>query len=203
MQTNPHHTNLTPILGEPDTTLCVLSLWCVCCSLTAAVKLLLVCHSGQSCNGAFLPSAQHHCLQTVLLLAWHQHTEYTYAGYTYQYTGSTYLARIHGKHLGRIHLCTRTSHVAVVHTYQHCPAMVYAQVSLVPALPVLPPQATTSLEVRFRPLLVGSSDATLKLDSTELGLYEWKLKLTGAATIPERPLVFSVPLGTREVQVST
>ena len=72
---------------------------------------------------------------------------------------------------------------------------------LVPAAPVLPPGVTTPLEVRFRPLLVGSSDATLKLDSTELGLYEWKLKLTGAPTIPEKPLAFSVPLGTREVQV--
>lgn len=60
---------------------------------------------------------------------------------------------------------------------------------------------TTPLEVRFRPLLVGSSEATLKLDSTELGLYEWKLKLTGAPTVPEKPLAFSVPLGTREVQV--
>lgn len=75
------------------------------------------------------------------------------------------------------------------------------QVVLVPAAPVLPPGVTTPLEVRFRPLLVGSSDATLKLDSTELGLYEWKLKLTGAPTIPEKPLAFSVPLGTREVQV--
>jgi hypothetical protein len=75
------------------------------------------------------------------------------------------------------------------------------QVNLVPPAPVLPPGVTTPLEVRFRPLLVGSSEATLKLDSTELGLYEWKLKLTGASTIPERPLAFSVPLGTREVQV--
>lgn len=70
-----------------------------------------------------------------------------------------------------------------------------------PPSPVLPPGVTTPLEVRFRPLLVGSSEASLKLDSTELGLYEWKLKLTGAPTIPEKPLTFSVPLGNREVQV--
>lgn len=70
-----------------------------------------------------------------------------------------------------------------------------------PAAPVLPPKVTTPLEVRFRPLLLGSSEASLKLDSAELGLYEWKLKLTGAPTMPERPLTFSVPLGTREVQV--
>lgn len=75
------------------------------------------------------------------------------------------------------------------------------QVSLVPPAPVLPPGMTTPLEVRFRPLLVGSSEASLKLDSTELGLYDWQLKLTGAPTMPERPLAFSVPLGTREVQV--
>jgi hypothetical protein len=75
------------------------------------------------------------------------------------------------------------------------------QVTLVPPAPVLSPGVTTSLDIRFRPLLVGSSEASLRLDSTELGLYEWKLKLTGAPTIPERPLTFSVPLGTREVQV--
>jgi hypothetical protein len=77
----------------------------------------------------------------------------------------------------------------------------FLQVCLVPAAPVLPPKVTTPLEVRFRPLLLGSSEASLKLDSAELGLYEWKLKLTGAPTMPERPLTFSVPLGTREVQV--
>lgn len=75
------------------------------------------------------------------------------------------------------------------------------QVSLVPPAPVLPPGVTTPLEVRYRPLLVGSSEAVLALDSTELGLYEWRLKLTGAPTIPERPLTFSVPLGARETQV--
>lgn len=82
-----------------------------------------------------------------------------------------------------------------------CCSFRHLQVSLVPPAPVLPPGVTTPVEVRFRPLLVGSSENTLKLDSTELGLYEWKLKLTGAPTIPERPLAFNVPLGTREVQV--
>lgn len=76
------------------------------------------------------------------------------------------------------------------------------QVSLVPPAPVLPPGVTTPVEVRFRPLLVGSTEAVLRLDSAELGLYEWKLKLTGAPTIPEKPLTYSVPLGNREVQVS-
>lgn len=61
--------------------------------------------------------------------------------------------------------------------------------------------STTPLEVRFRPLLVGASEAVLRLDSPELGLYEWRLRLTGAPTNPGRSLAFSVPLGTRDTQV--
>lgn len=66
---------------------------------------------------------------------------------------------------------------------------------------MLASSSTTPLEVRFRPLLVGTSDAMLRLESPELGLYEWKLKLTGAATNPGRSLGFSVPLGMRDTQV--
>lgn len=75
------------------------------------------------------------------------------------------------------------------------------QVSLLPDPPVLPPLSTTALDVHFRPLLVGSSDASLRLDSAELGSYEWALRLTGASTNPERSLAFSVPLGTRDTHV--
>jgi hypothetical protein len=65
---------------------------------------------------------------------------------------------------------------------------------------VLRGAATTELEVRFRPLLVGACDATLKLECPELGLHEWGLKLAGAAVNPERGLAFSVPLGGRGAQ---
>jgi hydrocephalus-inducing protein len=78
---------------------------------------------------------------------------------------------------------------------------VHVQVSLSQDPPVLAANSTTALEVRFRPLLVGSSDAVLRLDSPELGLYKWKLKVTGAPTNPGRSLAFSVPLGTRDTQV--
>jgi hydrocephalus-inducing protein len=78
---------------------------------------------------------------------------------------------------------------------------VHVQVSLSQDPPVLAANSTMALEVRFRPLLVGSSDAVLRLDSPELGLHEWRLKLTGAPTNPGRSLAFSVPLGTRDTQV--
>jgi hydrocephalus-inducing protein len=77
----------------------------------------------------------------------------------------------------------------------------HVQVSLSQEPPVLAASSTTALEVRFRPLLVGSSEAVLRLDSPELGLYEWRLRLTGAPTNPGRSLGFSVPLGTRDTQV--
>lgn len=60
---------------------------------------------------------------------------------------------------------------------------------------------TTELEVRHRPLVVGNWEGSLKLESVELGLYEWGLKLAGAPVAPERGLVFAVPLGGRDVQV--
>jgi len=75
------------------------------------------------------------------------------------------------------------------------------QVSLLPDPPVLAANTTTSLEVCYRPLLVGSSEAKLLLESPELGQYEWGLRLTGAAGNPERSLGFSVPLGMRETQI--
>jgi hypothetical protein len=74
-------------------------------------------------------------------------------------------------------------------------------VSLLPDPPVLAANTTTRLEVCYRPLLVGSSEAKLLLESPELGQYEWGMRLTGAAGAPERSLGFSVPLGMRETQV--
>jgi len=74
-------------------------------------------------------------------------------------------------------------------------------VTLHPDPPFLRAGATTELEVRHRPLLVGATDAALRLESPELGLYEWGLRLAGTAVNPERALTFSVPLGGREAQV--
>ena len=70
-----------------------------------------------------------------------------------------------------------------------------------PDPPVLKASATTELEVRHRPLLVGAGDAALRLECPELGLYEWALKLAGAPVAPERGLVFAAPLGGRDTQV--
>ena len=44
----------------------------------------------------------------------------------------------------------------------------HLQVTLHPDPPVLGPNSTTTLEVRYRPLLVGSSDAVLRLDSQKI-----------------------------------
>jgi hydrocephalus-inducing protein len=55
--------------------------------------------------------------------------------------------------------------------------------------------------VGYRPLLVSASEATLQIESPELGLFEWGLKLAGLSTNPERSLTFNVPLGSRETQV--
>ncbi len=74
------------------------------------------------------------------------------------------------------------------------------QVSVVPDPPVLAPRTTTPLEVRFRPVVVGSSVESLRLECAELGLYEWQLCLGGSATVPERSIGFSVPLGSRDTQ---
>lgn len=77
----------------------------------------------------------------------------------------------------------------------------HPQVTVHPDPPVLKAGATTELEVRYRPLLVGAADAALRLECAELGLYEWGLRLAGTAVNPERGLAFSVPLGGREAQV--
>lgn len=71
----------------------------------------------------------------------------------------------------------------------------------VPASILLRAGATTEIEVRYRPLVVGSSDALLRLECQELGLFEWALRLSGTPTNPERSLTFNVPLGGRETQV--
>ncbi|PNG51688.1 Hydrocephalus-inducing, partial [Tetrabaena socialis] len=71
----------------------------------------------------------------------------------------------------------------------------------VAATTLLRANATTEVEVRYRPLVVASSEATLKLECAELGLYEWALRLAGTPTNPERSLAFNVPLGGRETQL--
>eukprot|EP00955_Chlamydomonas_euryale_P115431 366348-Chlamydomonas_euryale.AAC.12 len=65
----------------------------------------------------------------------------------------------------------------------------------------VPANSVASVELSYRPLLVGTSDASLKLECAELGVFEWKLRLAGTATVPERGLTFSVPLGSRATQV--
>jgi hydrocephalus-inducing protein len=73
-------------------------------------------------------------------------------------------------------------------------------VTVHPNPPVLRARATTELEVRHRPLLVGSSEGAVRLECAELGCYEWGLRLAGTAVNPERSLAFSAPLGGRDTQ---
>lgn len=72
---------------------------------------------------------------------------------------------------------------------------------LVPAEIELPPKQTTDVAVQYRPLLVGTSEASLSLQSKELGTYDFALKLVALDITPERSVGFSVPLGARDTQV--
>lgn len=74
------------------------------------------------------------------------------------------------------------------------------QVSLPNSL-TIPASSTASMEVAYRPLLVAEAEASLKLSSKALGVYEYQLKLKGAAAGPEGNLAISVPLGGSETQV--
>lgn len=47
----------------------------------------------------------------------------------------------------------------------------------VPALVVLPAGAVTHVAATFQPLLVGTSAAVVRLESPELGVYEWDAEL--------------------------
>ena len=78
-----------------------------------------------------------------------------------------------------------------------CPSK---QLSLPTSL-TLPPDSTASMDIVYRPLLVAESDASLKLSSKALGVYEYQLKLKGNAAGPEGNLTISVPLGSSESQV--
>ena len=71
----------------------------------------------------------------------------------------------------------------------------------VPPTVTIPPNSTAAVALSFRPVLVGEQEAVLRLESAELGVYEWGLKLAGLPTNPEKALSFSVPLGGRETQV--
>lgn len=70
----------------------------------------------------------------------------------------------------------------------------------VPATVVVPANSLGSVEVSYRPLLVAQAEASLKLESAELGAFEWQLKLAGLPTNPERSMTFNVPLGQSETQ---
>ena len=71
----------------------------------------------------------------------------------------------------------------------------------VPCSLTVPASSSASMEVAYRPLLVAEAEASLKLSSKALGVYEYQLKLKGAAAGPEGNLAISVPLGGSETQV--
>ena len=74
---------------------------------------------------------------------------------------------------------------------------------LVPANLTVPAGSVANLEVAYRPLLVAEVEASLKLSSKALGVYDYQLKLKGAAAGPEGSLAIAVPLGGSETQVPT
>lgn len=71
----------------------------------------------------------------------------------------------------------------------------------VPSSLTVPASSCASMEVAYRPLLVAEAEASLKLSSRALGVYEYQLKLKGAAAGPEGNLAINVPLGGSETQV--
>jgi hydrocephalus-inducing protein len=73
----------------------------------------------------------------------------------------------------------------------------------VPAEVVVKGRSSAEVEVRYRPLVVRTSEALLTLEGPELGVYEYRLALQGTSTNPERQLTFSVPLGSADTQVNT
>lgn len=76
----------------------------------------------------------------------------------------------------------------------------HKQVQVPPTI-VLKGGTTTDIEVKYRPLVVGASEAALKVECAELGVFEWGMKLGGTPTNPERSMAFNVPLGSRETQL--
>ena len=74
---------------------------------------------------------------------------------------------------------------------------------LVPANLTVAAGSTANLEVTYRPLLVAEAEASLKLSSKALGVYDYQLKLKGAAAGPDGSLAITVPLGGSETQVRT
>ena len=73
----------------------------------------------------------------------------------------------------------------------------------VPASVTVPGGAATDVLVAYRPLLVAEAEASLKLSSKALGVYEYKLQLKGDPAGPEGCLTITVPLGGTETQVPT
>ena len=71
----------------------------------------------------------------------------------------------------------------------------------VPSSVTVPAGSSASMEVAYRPLVVAEADASLKLSSKALGVYEYQLKLKGTPAGPEGSLAISVPLGSSETQV--
>lgn len=74
------------------------------------------------------------------------------------------------------------------------------QVTVASSLTVLAGE-TVELEVPYRPLLLAEAEASLKLSSKALGVYEYLLRLKGTPAGPEGSLTFNVPLGSSETQV--
>ena len=71
----------------------------------------------------------------------------------------------------------------------------------VPSTLTVPASSSASLEVAYRPLLIAEAEASLKLSSKALGVYEYQLKLKGRAAGPEGSLTITTPLGSSDTQV--
>jgi hydrocephalus-inducing protein len=74
-----------------------------------------------------------------------------------------------------------------------------AQLS-VPGSVEVPAGGSRTVEVSYRPLLVGERTASVAFECAELGLFQYEVALQGVPTGPETGLAFGVPLGSSEVQ---
>merc|ERR1719281_862072 len=59
----------------------------------------------------------------------------------------------------------------------------------------IPPNSEGAVEVNFRPVLVGTGEATLKLSSAELGDYPYMVKYEAIPAGLVKTIVFKAPLG--------
>jgi len=137
------------------------------CPCTHVCLFIISAVRGHTCTQ--LLHSQPHCARQVPHTV-HTHTRTHTRAHTHTYT------HIHA----RTHTCAHT-HTHNTHTHTHTEVTLKGSTThksvSVPPSTLLPPGAVSHVSVTFQPLLVGSTNTTLKLECTELGLYEWDVEL--------------------------